>query len=55
MSGSAALSAAKKGVKEADLLEIVKKDNIIVKYLKNKNINKIIFVKDRLMNILINE
>ena len=47
--------AAKKGVKEADLLEIVKKDNIIVKYLKNKNINKIIFVKDRLMNILINE
>ncbi len=50
-----ALIKAKKGSKERDLLEIVKKDNIASKYLKNNEVKKIIFVQDRLINILINE
>ena len=45
----------KSGIKENELLEIVKKDNICKKYLINKNIKKIIFVQNRLMNILTNE
>ena len=45
----------KKGILEKDLLEIVKKDKIIEKYLHRKDIKKIIFVKNRLMNILVNE
>ena len=43
----------KKDIEEKELLEIVKKDKIIEKYLNNKKIKKIIFVKNRLMNILI--
>ena len=45
----------KSGIKENELLEIVKKDNNCKKYLINKNIKKIIFVQNRLMNILTNE
>ena len=33
----------------------VKKDKIVDKYLNNKKIKKIVFVENRLMNILINE
>ena len=40
---------------ERELLEIVKKDKIIQKYLNNKDIKNIIFVKNRLINILLNE
>ena len=46
---------AKSGISENDLLEIVKKDKIVNKYLNKKSINKIIFVKNRLMNILVND
>ena len=45
----------KKDILERELLEIVKKDKNTEKYLKNMEIKKIIFVKNRLMNILINE
>ena len=43
------------GIEERELLEIVKKDKIIQKYLNNKDIKNIIFVKNRLINILLNE
>ena len=45
----------KKGILKQELLEIAKKDKIVDKYLNNKKIKKIIFVENRLMNILINE
>ena len=44
-----------KGIMEKELLEKVKSDKIIEKYLSKKEIIKIIFIKDKLMNILINE
>ena len=37
------------------LLEVIKSDRLYEKYLQNKSINKIIFVKNRLINLLINE
>ena len=45
----------KKGSKEQDIMKTIKKDKIIDKYVKNKEIKKIIFVENRLMNILVNE
>ena len=36
-------------------MKLVKKDKIIDKYLNNKEIRKVIFVENRLMNILVNE
>ena len=45
----------KKGSKEKDIMKLVKKDKIIDKYLNNKEIKKVIFVENRLMNILVNE
>ena len=45
----------KKDISERDLLEIVKKDKMLVRYLTNKSFKKIIFVKNRLINILIDE
>ena len=50
-----AIIKAKKGIEETELLEIIKKDKIIEKYINNNKVLKIIFVKDRLMNVLINE
>jgi leucyl-tRNA synthetase len=50
-----ALLNTKKGISQTDLLELIKKDRITKKYLNNINIKKIIFVKDRLINILVNE
>ncbi|OCW77336.1 leucine--tRNA ligase [Pelagibacteraceae bacterium GOM-A1] len=50
-----AILNAQKGATEKILLESAKKDRNISKYLENKQINKIIFVQDRLINILINE
>ena len=44
-----------KGLEQEDLIEITKKDKNISKYLDNKKINKIIFIKNKLVNILINE
>ena len=46
---------AKKDIGERDLLEILKKDNKLEKYLSNAEVKKVIFVKNRLMNLLINE
>ena len=45
----------KKGSKEKDIMKLIKKDKIIDKYLNNKEIRKVIFVENRLMNILVNE
>ena len=50
-----AILKAKKDIHEQDLLEIVKKDKIVNKYFGEKEIIKIIFVKNRLINILVNE
>ncbi len=44
-----------KGLEQIDILEITKKDKNISRYLNNKKINKIIFIKNKLVNILINE
>ncbi len=46
---------AKKDILEDNLIEIVKKDKTLSKYVKNKTINKAIFVKNKLLNLLINE
>ena len=46
---------ANKDISEEDLFELIKKDKIADKYLKNVKINKIIFIENRLMNILIND
>ena len=45
----------KKGLGEAEILDYSKKDKNIFKYLDNKKIVKIIFIKDKLINILLNE
>ena len=47
------LISAIKDVEEKVLLEIVKNDTLLNKYLKDTKIKKIIFVKNRLMNILL--
>ena len=44
-----------KDINKESLLNIVKSNKLSEKYIKNKSINKIIFVKNRLINILINE
>ena len=44
-----------KGIEETKLLETVKKDKMTSKYLINISIKKIIYIQDRLMNILIND
>ena len=47
------LISAINDVEEKVLLEIVKNDTLVNKYLKDTKIKKIIFVKNRLMNILL--
>ena len=44
---------AEKDLKQELLFELVKKDKLLDKYLTDISIKKIIFVKNRLMNILI--
>ena len=46
---------AEKDLNEESILNIAKNEKLLDKYLKNKSIKKIIFVKNRLINILINE
>ena len=41
-------------INEESLLEIIKTNKLTQKYLKDKSINKTIFVKNRLINLLIN-
>ena len=50
-----ALMNVKKGIDEKNLIDIIKKDKIGEKYLLKKNIKKVIFVQNRLINILVNE
>ena len=45
----------KKDIQENDLLKLVKENKIASKYLVSKEIKKVIFVKNRLINILVNE
>ena len=44
-----------KDIDENDLLKLAKKNKIINKHLENKEIKKVIFVQNRLMNILTND
>ncbi len=46
---------AEKDLEEKNILNIAKNEKLLDKYLKNKSIKKIIFVKNRLINILVNE
>ena len=45
----------KRDLNEESLLNKVKSNNISNKYLTNKSIKKVIFVKNRLINLLVNE
>ena len=49
------LLRVKKDIEERTLLEILKKDKSMEKYINNTEIKKIIFVQNRLINILIND
>ena len=40
---------------QESLLKIIKSNKLSEKYVKDKSIDKIIFVKNRLINLLINE
>ncbi len=42
-------------IDQESLLESIKSNNVTKKYVKDKSINKIIFIKNRLINLLINE
>ena len=42
-------------IDQESLMEKIKSNKLSEKYLKDKSINKIIFVKNRLINLLINE
>ena len=46
---------AETNLKEEEILNIAKNEKFLDKYLNNKSIKKIIFVKNRLINILVNE
>ncbi len=46
---------AKKGIGKDDFLKLVKENKVVDKYINENNIKKIIFVENRLMNILIND
>ena len=45
----------KKDTNENELLKIAKNEKNIEKFLKTKKIKKIIFIQNRLMNILVDE
>ena len=47
------LISAIRDIEEKALLELVENDTLLNKYLKDTKIKKIIFVKNRLMNILL--
>ena len=50
-----AILKEKRDIDQESLLNKVKSNNMSEKYLKNKSINKVIFVKNRLINLLVNE
>ena len=43
----------KKDIDEKTIMELIKKDDRMIKNFKNKKINKVFFVKNRLINILL--
>ena len=45
----------KKNVEEKTIMDLISKEDRISKNLKNKKINKVFFVKNRLINILLND
>ena len=45
----------KKDTDESEVLKAIKSDSLTKKHLKNRNMKKIIFVKNRLINILLDE
>ena len=47
------LIEAKQNIQEKDLIELVLADKKLVKYLENKEIKKKIYIKDKLINIII--
>ena len=46
---------AQKDINENSLMEDLKSNKILEKYLNNKEVKRVIFVKNRLINLLINE
>ena len=50
-----AILNVKKNISENDLLKLAKDNKSVDKYLNNVEINKVIFVQNRLLNILTNE
>ena len=42
----------KKDTEENEIIDLIKKDNKLIKYLDNKNIKKKIFVKNKIMNLI---
>ena len=50
-----AILNVKKDISENDLLKIAKENKLVDKYLKNKSVKNIIFVQNRLINILTHE
>ncbi len=49
------INNAEINLKEDNILNIAKNEKLLDKYLNNKSIKKVIFVKNRLINILVNE
>ena len=45
----------KKNTDESEVLKAIKSDSLTNKHLNNRNMKKIIFVKNRLINILLDE
>ena len=45
----------KKDINENDLLKIAKENKLVDKYLNNKSVKNVIFVQNRLINILTHE
>ena len=50
-----AIFKAQKDINENSLMDDLKSNKILEKYLNNKEVKRVIFVKNRLINLLINE
>ena len=50
-----AILNTKKGIEEVEVLKLAKYEKNMKKYINDKNIKKTIFVKDRLINFIVNE
>ena len=50
-----AIFKAQKDINENSLMDDLKSNKIFEKYLNNKEVKRVIFVKNRLINLLINE